>query len=354
MLDNEALETTLYYSTGDGAAQLGASGAFRMSDGNPDHGDLINFLVRTGNAHSTGQLDDIHLSAGENLTFPNASGWSVSSDLEGLNAGTVNDQGGWISSAPDTTLVVSEGDNQALEVTGANQNAYVPLSTAIPSGTTGTVYFRARPGEAPDFVLGVSDVAAPDAWDHYEGYMRFAGANIDVRDGGGFATVLENFSVDTWYNIWLVLDNDALETTLYYSTGDGAAQLGGTGAFRMSDGNTEHGDLINFLVRTGGAHTTGLVDDIYVDASGENLAIPQAVLDGFGGGAGEGAPEITGVSRSAAGVSLSFPEGTTYDIEYSADLIAWETIASDVTGSYEDTDAARAAGSNGFYRGIAK
>ncbi len=356
VLDNDALVTTLYYSTGDEPAQLGGMGAFRMSGGNTEHGELINFLVRTGNAHTTGQLDDIFLASGENLTIPGSDGpgpggWSVTADFEGLGAGTVNEQGGWVSSAPDTTLVVSDGGNQALEVTGGGQNAYVPLPVAIPSGTTGTVYFRARPGDMPDFVLGTSDVANPDAWDHYEGYMRFAGTNIDVRDGGGFAAAVENFSVDTWYNIWLVVDNTALETTLYYSTGDEPAQLGATGAFRMSGGNTEHGDLINFLVRTGNAHTTGLVDDIYVDASGENLTIPPAVLDGM---TIVDVPEIIAVSRSATGVSLTLPAGTTFDIEYSADLITWVSVATDVTGSYEDTDAGRAGAASGFYRGVVK
>ena len=83
---------------------------------------------------------------------------------------------------------------------------------------------RALAGEIPDVVLGASDVAEPTAWDHDEGYMRFAGTNIDVRDGSGFTTVVENFSADAWYNIWLVLDNATLETTLYYSTGGEAAQ----------------------------------------------------------------------------------------------------------------------------------
>ena len=356
VLDNDALETTLYYSTGEEPAQLGATGAFRMTDGNTEHGDIINFLVRTGNAHEgTGQLDDIHLASGENLTLPGAR-WSITADFEGLDVGTVNGQGSWTSTTPDITLVVSNEGNQALAVEGGGQNAYVPLPSAIPSGATGTVYFRARLGEMPNFVLGVSDVADPDTWDHFEGYMRFAETNLDVRDGGGFATGFENVSVDTWYNIWLVLDNDALETTLYYSEGQDAAQLGGKGAFRMTDGNTEHGDLITFLIRTGNTHVTGQVDDIHVDANGENLTIPQSVLDGLGGGGmtGEGTSEITGVSRSTSGLSLAFPEGASYDIEYSVDLITWDTIATNVAGAYEDTDAARAGASNGFYRGVVK
>ena len=278
--------------------------------------------------------------------------WMVAHDLNGLDEGPLDGSGGW-ASADAGTRISSEDGNNVIEADGAGQNAYASLGGTIASGSTGTVFFRARTGEMPDFVLGVSDVAEPNAWDHYEGYMRFAGTNIDVRDGGGFAAVVENFSADTWYNIWLVLDNDALETSLYYSTGGETAQLGGKGGFRMTDGNTDHGDIINFLVRTGNAHTTGQVDDIYL-ASGENLTVPQAVLDAIGGEIpSEAAPEITGVSRSATGVSLTLPEGTTYDIEYSADLITWETIAADVTGIYEDSDA-RGTAANGFYRGVVK
>ena len=63
---------------------------------------------------------------------------------------------------------------------------------------------------------------------------------------------------------------------------------------------------------------------------------------------------ITGVSRTAAGVGLALPEGTTYDIEYSADLVTWSVIASDVSGSYEDSDAGRIGGPAGYYRGVVK
>ncbi len=278
--------------------------------------------------------------------------WMVTHDFDGLDEGPLDGFGGW-ASADAGTRVGSEDGNKVIEAEGGAQNAYASLGATIVSGKTGTVFFRARPGEMPDFVLGVSDVAEPNTWDHYEGYMRFFETNIDVRDGGGFTTVVENVTANTWYNIWLVLDNDALETTLYYSTGGEAAQLGGKGAFRMTGGNTTHGNLINFLVRTGNAHTTGQVDDIYL-ASGENLTIPQAVLDAMGGGMPSDAPEITGVSRSANGISLALPAGTTYDIEYSSDLITWEPIATDVTESYEDTDEARAGEASGFYRGVVK
>ncbi|NCF84361.1 MAG: hypothetical protein GWQ08_02360, partial [Verrucomicrobiaceae bacterium] len=86
------------------------------------------------------------------------------------------------------------------------------------------------------------------------------------------------------------------------------------------------------------------------------MGLSAGVLDRIDNGmtGGGGTAEITGVSRSAVGVSLVLPEGTTYDIEYSLDLINWDLIAYDVTGSYDDTDVTRAAAANGFYRGILK
>ena len=298
----------------------------------------------------------LHTNPGEAIGTPGPvkAGWVAVSDLEGLNGGTVNEQGGWTSTAPDTTLVEpdpSNAANQVLSVTRGGQNAYLPLGTPIPAGSTGTVFFRARASAAPDLVLGTSDVAAPDAWDHFEGYMRLAGTSIDIRDGGGFAPVIEDFQSDTWYNFWLVVDNEQLMSTLHFSLDSDPPTPAGSGAFRMTDGNTEHGDLINFLVRTGNAHTSGFVDDIYVDGSGENLTIPDGVDTG-GGMTTDEAPEITNISRTAAGVALSLPEGTTYDIEFSTDLVTWEPVANDVTGTYEDSDAARTGAAIGFYRGV--
>ncbi len=87
------------------------------------------------------------------------------------------------------------------------------------------------------------------------------------------------------------------------------------------------------------------------------LAGEPLTSDGGGGnpgGGGDGTSEITGVSTTASGIALSLPEGTTYDIEFSADLVTWSVIASDVTGSYEDTDAGRTGTAGGFYRGVVK
>lgn len=64
--------------------------------------------------------------------------------------------------------------------------------------------------------------------------------------------------------------------------------------------------------------------------------------------------EITAISKTAEGVALQIPAGATYDIQYSADLISWDTIAEGITGSYTDQDAARVGLKAGHYRGVLK
>ena len=66
------------------------------------------------------------------------------------------------------------------------------------------------------------------------------------------------------------------------------------------------------------------------------------------------APRLTRVVRTAAGVAIGIPDGESYDIEYSTDLETWTSVATEVSGAYEDTDAARASDTDGFYRGVRK
>ncbi|MEM7386504.1 MAG: hypothetical protein AAF514_16305, partial [Verrucomicrobiota bacterium] len=61
-------------------------------------------------------------------------------------------------------------------------------------------------------------------------------------------------------------------------------------------------------------------------------------------------PPIALVARSADGVSLTLPPGETLTVEYSVDLRTWETIATEVSGVFEDSDDARTNNPNGFYR----
>jgi hypothetical protein len=63
-------------------------------------------------------------------------------------------------------------------------------------------------------------------------------------------------------------------------------------------------------------------------------------------------PVIGSITKDASGVSLSFPPGTEFDVEYSEDLENWIVIATGVTGEYVDSDPDRNARASGYYRGV--
>ncbi|MEN1678287.1 MAG: hypothetical protein AAGJ46_01745 [Planctomycetota bacterium] len=223
--------------------------------------------------------------------------WNSLSDFEFLSPGPLGSQGGWTSELSTTSeyTVTSDPDNpsnQVLLATGTSAaqgapnegNAYIPLGVdSIAEGTTGTVFFRMRTSDLSDIVFGASDVAAPFTWSSYEGYMvmgSVAGENaFRVRDGGAFSGNLLTYSADQWYNIWLVLDHAADTVSLYTSQGSDAAALLGSGGFRT--GNEPDSDLVSLNLRMGSPHLNnsaqGYLDDIFVDSTGENLAIPSGI-----------------------------------------------------------------------------
>ncbi len=59
---------------------------------------------------------------------------------------------------------------------------------------------------------------------------------------------------------------------------------------------------------------------------------------------------LTEVVWTANGLAFELPPGEAFDIDYSTDLENWEVIASGVTGSFEETDAARMEAPEGYYR----
>lgn len=202
--------------------------------------------------------------------------WSLIDDMEGAN--------NWIGPgvlAEDPALP----GNQvfASENTGTRVENYLTLANPIPEGATATLFFRLRstaPSGLVDWVVGTSDVAVPTNWPDFEGYLRFAedgtvdDLDIDVRNGGGFSEV-GPAPADTWINVWLVLNNSDDTTDVYFNTTPADATTPGTlsligSGFR----NGTAASLITLLAINNEPGTTGYLDDLYLDLSGENLTYP--------------------------------------------------------------------------------
>jgi hypothetical protein len=220
--------------------------------------------------------------------------WNSISNLESANVGPLGSQEVWttvdseraeysVAVDPDnpgnkTILAVGDSDPDT-EATQAR--AYLGLgASTIPVGSTGTVFFRMRAGDGADFVFGASDSATPVTFSDFEGYMVMAGNQFRVRNAGA-NDVVGSYMGDEWYNVWLVLDNNANQSSLYVSQGTDPAGLLGSGAFRTGNGDPS-GDLVSLNLIMGRPHTansaTGYLDDVFVDNSGSNLSLPATLI----------------------------------------------------------------------------
>jgi len=98
----------------------------------------------------------------------------------------------------------------------------------------------------------------------------------------------------------------------------------------------------------------GDLDDVRIYAAALPFGEIVRIATG-GGGDPQSSGAISNVVKAGAGtISFDFPDGTTFDVEYSTDLEAWQVIANDVTGNFEDSNPGRNRAATGYYRGVVK
>ncbi len=217
-------------------------------------------------------------------------GWTLVDDMESGNGWT---GAGGIAADP------ADPSNQVFAMPRpgtATISAYRTIPN-IENGTTATLFFRVRtsgPAGQADWGFGASDEAAPAPFVAYEAHARLAndanlgtGIGFDVRNGGSFARVGQ-VDHDAWYNVWMVMDNANDRTAFYFNTGWGPATGGGTlsfpnAVFRNSTGGPAANALVSFMIANNRTNTTGYIDDIHIDTTGENLTNPTFIdTDGDG------------------------------------------------------------------------
>lgn len=226
--------------------------------------------------------------------------FTLLSNFDNLNLGTLAGQSGWsLAASPNsnTSTVIADPTNSSNQVaqisdsgTGNQANTiYLPLgSSSIVDGSTSTLFFRFYTTSATiDFNMGLTDVATPNDTNAYapnQTQFRVGGSSgqLDTRDGSGFQS-LTSFDTSTWYNMWIVVDNDANTQTFFRSTGTDDGTLIGSAdyTFRTSTTNT----IQTLALIANNPSNTILIDDIYM-ASGVNTTyIPEpttALLGGLG------------------------------------------------------------------------
>lgn len=207
------------------------------------------------------------------------------------------------------------GSNQAAEIwgssgTGGWRGIEADLNqwgAVLADGATGTYFYRFNPttsfradSDGPDWdvMMGLSDnvgtIDNNNSWQDFAVMPFFAGANDGTADflanGATPNPLISDAARDTWYNVWLVIDNDdnvndsdGKSYDIYVSTGTDAGTLAGAGANYRNSLGAGALEAISFMSHSDNAMQ---FDDVYftvgVDLTNP-LAVPEASAFLFGG-----------------------------------------------------------------------
>lgn len=176
-----------------------------------------------------------------------------------------------VTTAPAT--VVQDGANQCLQGYGC----YRPLGSVSisDSSTEATFFFRVyKPsGYTQDCSAGLSHLAAPGGdWNELEAYISIVGNDLRGRDNGANISLM-TISNNTWYSVWLVLNNSANTYNIYVNTGAQDATLADKKTTVPFGFRNDGGDLVSFKVYGRSANGPIKLDDLAV-VTGTDLSIP--------------------------------------------------------------------------------
>ncbi|GMA30299.1 PQQ-dependent sugar dehydrogenase [Litorihabitans aurantiacus] len=215
--------------------------------------------------------------AAEAAQAADAAGFTEHLDFEDLTVGPLDGQDGWTSHpAGQVILDPVNQNNRALELTGGNRSAHRAV-TPIEDGTTGTVFLRMRRDASSDNSFGLTDVDAPSSTSHSRAYVNNQNSDVlKVRDGGAFADV-GTWSEDVWQCVWIVADNAADRVTVYTQGGiyDEQTRLPAGAEQTFGFREAVDGALDRFFwINGGNSNGRIMLDDVAIDPSAANLALP--------------------------------------------------------------------------------
>ncbi|MCW1922018.1 hypothetical protein OKA05_05605 [Luteolibacter arcticus] len=241
-------------------------------------------------------------------SFPTQpTGFSLVEDFQGagMTVGqTFNGVNGWFATINEWATVAAEPI-----AGGADQVGYLVKPGAVGSplrksladsgiqirqGQTGTLFFQLRCASAVlDHSFGLSDVGSAAAgFGDFEAQLIATAGTLRVRDGNtapNFYDSLLPYQPATWMNIWMVADNTTDTVRVYYQLPGGSQTeiVNPASPFNPFDfRNGVAGNPLNsfLIVDNAAAGNPVYIDNIFVDPTATNLAIPTgATKPGLGG-----------------------------------------------------------------------
>ena len=225
------------------------------------NGSISDDVVLFGN--STLQVG----AAGLNIQ-PGGGTLSLIDDFESYSVATYNGGstafasagGPWQSNiGGGTGLVAIEDDGSTQHLAhgwNSGQRGASRTVTSTDEGESGTYYFKIRTEDGtPDVSYGLSDVASGGSFGFGDFEVQIAllnngGPTLSARNGGSLEQVVTGLSTNTWYDIWLVIDNETDTYDAYYGTtgdpNDFSSAILFADDFSFRNGSASN-DLITFM-----------------------------------------------------------------------------------------------------------
>ena len=181
--------------------------------------------------------------------------------------------------------------NQVMSISqGGNQTAaYCILSSeaSIQDGETKTLFLRFRTNGNTDQSFGLTDLDTPPTggtdWGSFRVQFRWTNGSLDARDGGSYRA-LKTLTANTWYCLWVVVNNAADTMKLYLKTdvqdataNDLLLYQGTQSTFAFRTATTSALDRLYWRAQNNNASLKVYVDDISI-MPGESLSVPQDLL----------------------------------------------------------------------------
>jgi hypothetical protein len=198
-------------------------------------------------------------------------------DFEGLALGSIDGQNEWRAPGDSGTVVIDpvDSNNQVLEVT--TESDYLSKAAAILNGTVRMLFLRFRIANQLNFSFGMSYATRPEQFGDFESELGLRNSNNELRvNNDGTYDVLIELLPDTWYNVWMLVNNDTDTTTIWLNNIPGAdavekdilANDDDETVFQFRSGTTAY-DLRTFFIKTGGGNSQNsgplYIDDIYLE-----------------------------------------------------------------------------------------